>query len=324
MKLNMPKNPQQMIGIATTLITVILTILGVTMGAKTGSSQGFLIGNNNTQPIVSQVPATEGDSIPTPTKEDPKQNGPTNSEVKPIDNKSEQNQENTVPSNLSHAAQKKDDDQHSEIVVHQGDEILFGISGGIVFKNCTLGFFDKNRNQAYTAAHCMLNPEEEGTVFINKNGSIVKIGTIKAHQSYSDFHNRGNKSWGVGVDLAMVTPLPGVSFENTYSGDNLFDYKELRKGDMICHYGSATRQKECSPIEYTPYPASVLHRSPSTYGDSGGPMWVENNAGDPLGVIAVIRGGLNSGNVHASGMLIAMRDWGVNGPEEIIYVDNVS
>lgn len=163
------------------------------------------------------------------------------------------------------------------VTVNQGDFIDMGLS------RCTVGYIDHATNRIYLAGHCA----ETDTYTARFDGAPLGKFT-RVDQAIRD-------GFPGSVDIGYITPYKNVTLgENTYTGDApVLAPSDASEGDMLCYFGGRSGEKHCDEIsavdEY--YISLRGTASGGTHdlqgGDSGGPAWLVDDAGEIRGIIAV-------------------------------------
>lgn len=156
--------------------------------------------------------------------------------------------------------------------ISQGDMITAGET------TCTVGYIDKEQRLLYTANHCGYGTSD---VF---NAEGKKIGQLQS--TYIDGTTPPSK------DIAVIKLDENVTpGDNTYSGDKKVSVDELKPRDTICSYSRKQEKVRCGQIIDTDNNVIIATRNAGgEQGDSGGPAWVVNNIGAPIGFVGTYLG----------------------------------
>lgn len=186
----------------------------------------------------------------------------------------------------------------------QGDAIYTG--SGL----CTLGFNDHEAGVSYTAAHCG-HDGARIALYDRKTDrpTTESIGTLHLSPGYD--HSFSN-------DFAWIEWDRGVSMgENIYSGDAKADITSIKRGVKTCFHGETshmgTNDVTCGKFHRAARGGggfSATVGSPQS-GDSGGPIWVEEQDGTKTfaGVLSAGPAFGNAGFASINGIKINGKDW---------------
>lgn len=175
----------------------------------------------------------------------------------------------------------------------QGDAVTF--TGGL---RCTIGYNDAARGLSYVAGHC---GDPGARASVSKNG-VTSEGTFQPSREASA--NETGNDWG------LITWDDGVRLgANSLSGDTVLDPAQVKKGERVCMFGSASRRALCGPFAGN-LGNNVYWDGPNgVNGDSGGPVWV-----DGKGFLAVYSGGSHIFNETGGEASLARGTQPINGP----------
>lgn len=164
-----------------------------------------------------------------------------------------------------------------KVTVNQGDFIDLGLA------RCTVGYIDHAAHRIYLAGHCA-----SGDNYTTRlNGAPLGKFTKSDPTATSGF--RGN------MDIGYITPHRNVVLgENTYTGDApVIGASDVNVGDTLCFYGGRSKSVACDTITDVNEHYVSVHGTANggkhdlQSGDSGGPAWVVDDEGTPVGVVAV-------------------------------------
>lgn len=181
----------------------------------------------------------------------------------------------------------------TKVTVSQGMPVNVGANG-----TCTIGYVDAVTHTAYTAAHCFTRTDST-TAYIRNNFSRILIG--EAHLSTN------------GVDIAMIELSDNVTVgENSYSGNTTLSKADVHADDKVCSYGAKSNHTDCLDVLGLANAELLAAGQARIPGDSGGPVWLTDAAGNNKGLI-----GIHSGYVNSSifttptdvAMLISSATW---------------
>lgn len=186
----------------------------------------------------------------------------------------------------------------------QGDAIYTG--SGL----CTLGFNDHETGVSYTAAHCGGDGARVALYDRETDRPITgNIGTLHLSPGYDQQYSN---------DFAWIEWDPGVTMgENIYSGDIKADITSIKRGVKTCFHGetshTGTNDVTCGKFHRAARGGggfSATVRSPRS-GDSGGPIWVEEQDGTKkfAGVLSAGPAFGNAGAASINGIEIKGKEW---------------
>lgn len=156
--------------------------------------------------------------------------------------------------------------------VKQGNAVIIG---GI---SCTVGYVDKQSRTAYVALHCADSRAGE-RVFVN--------GVAVGYTMYDTFTFQGGTL--LRNDVQPVRLYADTRIEddaNTYTGDALYPYGDIQIGDKTCSYSRRKNAVLCGEVVNVS-DGVILTNHGGIHGDSGGPVWRVDDAGNSLGSIGV-------------------------------------
>lgn len=163
------------------------------------------------------------------------------------------------------------------VTVNQGDFIDQALS------RCTVGYIDHAANRIYLAGHCA----NTDTYTARLHGAPLGKFTKSDPTATSGF--RGN------MDVGYITPHKNVTLgENTYTGGaSVIDASDVNVGDTLCFYGGRSKRVMCDVVNdvnehYVSVPGTANGgKYDLQNGDSGGPAWLVDDEGIPVGVVGV-------------------------------------
>lgn len=166
--------------------------------------------------------------------------------------------------------------------IRQGDRVYIGKVA------CTIGYIDRENHHAYLAGHCV---QKEGEKAYNESweeiGEVIKDNLLD--------HNK--KYWTESGDTAVIQIDNKWSVENTFSGDEIVDQKDVHRWQKVCSYGATTREVYCGRIKKSEEGFFMFNlKGHPQGGDSGGPIWSPDR-----GLVGVLSGVENG--VHTASMI---------------------
>lgn len=148
---------------------------------------------------------------------------------------------------------------------------------------CTVGYVDAATHTAYTAAHCFTHTGQT-TAHVRQGRTLVPIGT--ARLSDGD------------VDIAVIELNDNVAIgDNAYSGDTTLEREHVRADDKICSYGSTSKRTDCMGVFALSDTEIYSTTRARVKGDSGGPVWLTDAAGNVKGLIGIHSGYMSSSHL---------------------------
>lgn len=157
------------------------------------------------------------------------------------------------------------------VVVNQGDVVEVGIT------KCQVGYVDAASKTAYVARHCFTQDAGE---ILYKNSQAVGFST-RAGLIDARFKN----------DDVMAVRLyeDVIAGQNLFSGDAIADYDSLESGMAVCANSVKQRKVVCGHIQGAG-DGVIKVEADETFiqGDSGGPAWLVDKAGNPVSFLGVI------------------------------------
>lgn len=188
-------------------------------------------------------------------------------------------------------------------LVSQGDRVQVAERG-----HCTISFNDPAQQVSYTAGHCGKSGE--------RAVSGEATGTFYPSQEYGKSltgNDWGLIRWDDGVELGP----------NRFSGDTVVELSQVKVGDRVCSYGSATQAVACGPYSGRLANNVYWDTLSGKPGDSGGPVWV-----DGKGYLAVYSGTstISNGSGTKAGLMRAsapLNGPGVSEAEEIEFIGKI-
>lgn len=167
--------------------------------------------------------------------------------------------------------------------------------------SCTIGYVDAATHTAYTAAHCFTRTGQT-TAHIRQGRTLVPIGT--AHVSADS------------VDIAVIELNDNVAVgDNAYSGDTTLGREHVRADDKICSYGSTSKRSDCMGVFALGDTELYSTAQARVEGDSGGPVWLTDAAGNVKGLIGIHSGYMRSSHLPSPADRAALIDaasWGAD------------
>lgn len=157
------------------------------------------------------------------------------------------------------------------VVVNQGDVVEVGIT------KCQVGYVDEASKTAYVARHCFTQDAGE---ILYKNSQAVGFST-RAGLIDARFKN----------DDVMAVRLYGdiIAGQNLFSGDKIADYDSLEAGMAVCANSARQRKVVCGHIQGAGDGVIKVESDETLIqGDSGGPAWLVDEAGNPVSFLGVI------------------------------------
>ncbi|OIR40438.1 hypothetical protein BJP08_10875 [Corynebacterium sp. NML140438] len=157
------------------------------------------------------------------------------------------------------------------IVVNQGDVVEVGIA------KCQVGYVDAVSKTAYVARHCFTQGPGE---LLYKNSQAVGFST-RAGLIDARFKND---------DVMAVRLYADVTAgQNPFSGDTIADYDSLESGMKVCANSVRQRKVVCGHTQGAGDGVIKVEADETLIrGDSGGPAWLVDAAGNSLGFVGVI------------------------------------
>lgn len=156
------------------------------------------------------------------------------------------------------------DTARDTVRAQQGDRIRIGDA-----TYCTLGYVDAERRIGFTAAHCGSGGDR---VAVLNDGTYLTSGTFYPSNAYGRSVS--------GNDWALIRFDDGVDIgPNRFSGNARVAPEDVRAGDRLCVYGSATKLPSCGTFAGTLGGNVYWDQSPATVGDSGGAVYLDGRGG---------------------------------------------
>lgn len=189
---------------------------------------------------------------------------------------SEKAQAHTDENNAgSKNATAKKGDREAKHTITQGDMLMIeGEPAG-----CRVGYIDHDNRVIYTARHC--GNESKGAT-VSSRGRVIGTILFDTLKPYSKTFHRG--------DVQAIKVFDNVSLgKNIYSGDTLYPFEKLQKGDTVCGHAAMQRKgPQCSYVVAVNDGDVMIDNTGMIKGDSGGAFWKINEKGESLGLVGVL------------------------------------
>lgn len=161
------------------------------------------------------------------------------------------------------------DDINGNTMIDQGDRIMFRKphpeeDGEYLTTSCTAGYVDKDTETILIARHCISDEFALGGEFM-----FLDIVVGKTSQLPQNDRVEAANDWAV-----LKASLPDFIGENTFSGDTMASWDDVKIGDKV-HLFGATTGHSVGDVYYKDNEQIAVTGTSTARGDSGGPVWIE-------------------------------------------------